>query len=160
HPGKPGSAHHHEIVAPAGPIDPDVGVLAVRNPKQEITGVFVHFACHSTVVGGDLFSPDYAGYLRKHLKARYGDVPVGFLLGPCGDITQVDNRSTGRESGPEYADLMGQRLAAEAIRVIGRTAWLKEAPIAAAVESVSIPVRADPDADAERPPYGLGSGDK
>jgi len=160
HPGKPGSPHHAAIVAPAGPIDPDIGVLAVRNPKQEITGIVVHFACHSTVVGGDLFSPDYAGYLRKHLKARYGDVPVCFLLGPCGDITQVDNMSTARESGPEYADLMGQRLAAEAIRVIGRMTWLQEAPTAATAESVPIAIRSDPDADAERPPYGLGSGDK
>jgi neutral ceramidase len=160
HPGKPGSPHHSAIVAPAGPIDPDVGVLAVRNPRQAITGIVVHFACHSTVVGGDLFSPDYAGYLRKHLKARYGDVPVCFLLGPCGDITQVDNMSTARESGPEYADLMGQRLAAEAIRVIGRMTWLKEAPTAATTETVPIAIRSEPDTDAERPPYGLGSGDK
>ena len=30
HPGKPGTEHHHKIVAPAGPIDPAVDVLAVR----------------------------------------------------------------------------------------------------------------------------------
>lgn len=160
HPGKPGTPHHPDIVAPAGPIDPDVGVLAVRNAKQAITGIVVHYTCHSTVVGGDLFSPDYAGYLRKHLKVRYGDIPVCFLLGPCGDITQVDNMSTARESGPEYADFMGQRLALETIRVIGRAAWLKNAATAATVETVPIPIRNDPDVDAERPAFGLGSGEK
>lgn len=160
HPGKPGTPHHADIVAPAGPIDPDVGVLAVRNAKQAITGIVVHYTCHSTVVGGDLFSPDYAGYLRKHLKARYGDIPVCFLLGPCGDITQVDNMSTARESGPEYADFMGQRLALETIRVIGRAAWLKDAATAATVETVHLPIRNDPDVDAERPAFGLGSGEK
>jgi hypothetical protein len=111
------------------------------------------------VVGGDLFSPDYTAYLRKHLKARYGDnTPVCFLLGPCGDITQVDNLSTARESGPEYADMMGQKLAAEAIRVIGRMIWQKEAPTAAVSETVSLSLRPDPDPDLERPPFGLGSG--
>jgi len=161
HPGKPGTPHHKEIVAPAGPIDPDVGVLAFRNPNGKVAGVFVNFACHSTVVGGDQFSPDYAGYLRKHLKAHYGeDTAVGFLLGACGDITQVDNMSTAREYGPEYADMMGRKLAAESVRVIGRAAWLKEAPLAVTNETVALPYRSETDFEAERPPFGLGSGEK
>src|SRR5437899_3010674 len=61
HPGKPRTPHHADIVGPAGPTDPEAGVLAARNPKGDVTGLVVHFACHSTVVGGDLFSPDYAG---------------------------------------------------------------------------------------------------
>lgn len=160
HPGKPGTPHHADIVAPAGPIDPDVGVLAVRTPgaKGKIAGVVVNFACHSTVVGGNLFSPDYAGYLRKHLHARYGEsTPVVFLLGPCGDITQVDNLSRAAEYGVEYADMMGMKLAAETSRVIDGLAWLAEAPTAAAVETVPIALRPEPDAERERPPFGLGS---
>jgi hypothetical protein len=163
HPGKPGTEHHAEIVAPAGPIDPDVGVLAVAEPGKEgepakVRGVVVHFACHSTVVGGDQFSPDYAGYLRKHLQARFGDsTPVVFLLGPCGDITQVDNLSTAREFGPDYADMMGRKLAAEAERVIGRVKWLDDAPLAVATETAPLAIRPEPDAEAERPPFGLGS---
>jgi hypothetical protein len=88
HPGKPGTPHHEEIVAPAGPIDPDVGVLAFRTPKmkdmtQKVVGVAVNFACHNTVVGGDQFSPDYVAYIRKHLQLHYGEnTPVVFLLGP------------------------------------------------------------------------------
>ena len=65
------------------------------------------------MVGGDQFTADYPHYLRAHLKARYGaETPVVFLLGACGDITQVDNRSTAVEFGPEHADMMGQKLAA------------------------------------------------
>jgi hypothetical protein len=164
HPGKPGTPHHHEIVAPAGPIDPDVGVLVVREPSAgpgkggAVRGVVVHFACHSTVVGGDQFSPDYAGYLRKHLKAHYGAAtPVCFLLGPCGDITQVDNLSAGRESGPEHADMMGMKLAGETIRAINRVSWLKEAPVATTIERVPVAIRGEPDAERERPAFGLGS---
>jgi neutral ceramidase len=159
HPGKPGTPHHADIVRPAGPIDPDVGVLAVRAPKGKVAGVVVTFACHSTVVGGDRFSPDYAGYLRRHLRARFGpETPVVFLLGACGDITQVDNRSTAREFGTEHADMMGMKLATEAARTIDRMTWLPEAPTAVATESVLLALRPDPDPDRERPAYGLGSG--
>jgi len=161
HPGKPGTQHHKDIVCPAGPIDPDVGVLAVRAPKGKLRGVVVHFSCHSTVVGGDLFSPDYAGYLRKHLKAHHGEsLPVCFLLGPCGDITQVDNQSSSIDFGVECADMMGQKLASESIRVIRRMRWLEEAPVSAAVEEVPCAIRDEPDVKRETPPFGLGSDGK
>jgi neutral ceramidase len=158
HPGKPETKNHADIVAPAGPIDPDVGVLAVRTAQGKVAGLVVNFACHSTVVGGDQFSPDYAGYLRKHLKAHYGEeTPVVFLLGPCGDITQVDNMATSRDFGKEHADMMGQKLAGETIRTIDRVTWLAKAPVNVAVETVMLAIRSDPDPDAERPAFGLGS---
>jgi neutral ceramidase len=159
HPGKPGTPHHAEIVAPAGPTDPEVGVLAFRHPGGKVAGVVVNFTCHCTVNGGDQFSPDYVGPLRQHLRAAYGEaVPVCFLQGACGDVTQVDNRSTARESGPEYADLFGRKLAAEVVRVVNRAAWLKEAKTAAATVPVTLAIRPDPDPDRERPAFGLGSG--
>jgi neutral ceramidase len=158
HPGKPGTKFNQDIISPAGPIDPDVGVLAVRAGKDKIAGIVVNFACHNTVVGGNQFSADYVGFLRKHLQAHYGETtPVVFLLGPCGDITQVDNQSTAREFGAEHANMMGMKLAAATIRTIDRMTWLTEAPTAAALETVQLAIRPEPDADAERPPYGLGS---
>jgi neutral ceramidase len=158
HPGKPGTPHHEEIVTPAGPIDPDVGVLAVRQNKDKIAGIVVNFACHNTVVGGNECSADYVGYLRKHLKSHYGDnTPIVFLLGPCGDITQVDNQSAAREFGVEHANMMGMKLASAAIRTIDRMTWLADAPTKVTTETAMLAIRAEPDADAERPPYGLGS---
>lgn len=159
HPGKPGTRHHAEIVRPAGPIDPDVGVLAVRRPGGPVAGVLVNFACHCTAMGGSLFSADYAGGLRRHLRARYGaDLPVVFLNGASGDITQVDNLSPAREFGPEHADLMGMKLAAEAARTISRMPWLKALSTAVATETVPVALRPEPDPAAEDPPFGLGSG--
>src|SRR5206468_11207961 len=103
HPGRPGTKYHDQIVRPAGPMDPDVGVLAVRKPGGAVVGVVVNFACHCTVVGGNQFSADYVAYLRKHLKAAYGEqTAVCFLNGACGDITQVDNMATAKEFGVEH----------------------------------------------------------
>jgi hypothetical protein len=161
HPGKPGTKYHDQIVMPAGPTDPEVGVLAVRNPKGKVRGVVVNFACHSTVVGGNLFSPDYVGYLRHHLRSVYGPTtPVCFLLGACGDITQVDNQSTSVDFGPELGDLMGRRLATEAERVIRRMKWLESGPVAAATRTVPCRIREEPDPEREIPPFGLGSDGK
>jgi len=159
HPGKPGSPHHREIVRPAGPIDPDVGILAARKPDGTILGVVVNFACHGTAVGGDRFSADFIGPLRKHLKASYGESSqVVFLNGACGDITQVDNLSPGNDFGPARAELMGSKLAAEAIRTIGRMTWMKTLATAAATETVPVRIRPEPDVSAEKPAFGLGSG--
>ncbi len=159
HPGKPGTPHHAEIVRPAGPVDPDVGVLAVRNSGGTITGVVVTFACHNTVVGGDSFSADYVGALRKHLKAVYGEAAqVVFLNGALGDITQVDNRATSNDFGPARADLMGAKLASEALRTLKSVTWMKTLSIAATTETVPVKIRPEPDAAAERPAFGLGSG--
>jgi hypothetical protein len=161
HPGKPGTPHHHEIVAPAGPTDPNVGALAVRPPSGEVCGIVVNFACHSTVVGGNQFSPDYPGYLRKHLKAIYGgDLPVVFLLGACGDVTQVNNLTPGSDFGPQHADMMGSKLAGEVVRTLRRMTWLNEAALAATSETIPLAYRPDPDVERERPPFGLGSGER
>ncbi len=159
HPGKPGTEHNAEIVRPAGPVDPDVGVLAFRaTGGGPILGVITHFGCHSTIVGGNKYHPDYAGPLRKHLRARYGEgIGAVFLLGPCGDITQVDNQAPGREFGIEYVEMFGQKLAMEAIRTVNRMEWLKDAPLAVTSEMVPLTVRADPDVKRETPAFGLGS---
>ncbi len=159
HPGKPGTEHNKDIVKIAGPTDPDVGVLAFRAAGGgPILGVVAHFGCHSTIVGGNQYHPDYAGPLRKHLKARYGEgTGAVFLLGPCGDITQVDNQAPGSEFGLDFVEMFGQKLALEAIRTVNRMEWKKEAQLAATSEQVPLTVRPEPDVERETPPYGLGS---
>ncbi len=160
HPGKPGTPHHQDIVGPAGPIDPDVGVLAFRAEAGKLIGIVVHFACHNTVMDGNQFSADYVGQLRKHLQRIYGEsTPVVFLLGACGDITQVDNRSTAREFGAAHADMMGSKLAAETSRTIDRLKWLKDTTLSACTVTVHLPVREEMDEERERPAFGLGSGE-
>lgn len=159
HPGKPGTKRHADIVAVAGPIDPDVGVLGFRGADGKPVGAVVNFACHSTVHGGPDFHPDYAGFLRKELKARYGPgFGVVFLLGCCGDITQVDNMSPGREGGPDYCAMMGGKLARETERVLARVEWLKDATVGHSTGTVPVSVRGEPDVARERPEFGLGSG--
>jgi hypothetical protein len=156
HPGK-GNA---DIVKPAGPIDPAVGVLAARAPGGELLGLFVNFACHLTVMGGDGFTADYVYPLRESLRRYYKkpQLPVGFLLGAAGDVTQVDNLRPGREFGEDWANMVGLALAAETAQTIGRLTWQGQAKLRAVQTSVPIRIREPRDGPAEPPSAGLGSG--
>ncbi len=97
-----------EIVEPAGPVDPEVGVIGVwdANKPNTLLGCVVNFACHATTSPGGI-SADYIYYLEKVIQGYYGkDCVVVFLPGASGDITQVDNRSPYRypDGGPLGAD--------------------------------------------------------
>ncbi|HEU5117739.1 MAG TPA: hypothetical protein VFT74_14020 [Isosphaeraceae bacterium] len=156
HPGK----GNPDIVHPAGPTDPDVGVLAARAPDGTLLGVLVNFACHLTIGRGQGFSADYVYSLRETLRRHYQrpDLPVGFLLGAAGDVTQVDNLRPGRESGPEWADLFGLALGAEVVQAVARMPWQKEAGLKAIRMTVPIPIRDEAEVARQTPKLGLGSG--
>jgi hypothetical protein len=157
HPGK----KHPDIIAPEGPIDPSVGVLAARAPGGSILGAFVNFACHATVGGGDGFSADYIRFLRDAIRRHVGNdkLPVGFLAGACGDVTQVDNQRAASEFGPAWARMMGDALGAEAIHAIARFDWRKDAiPLAGIRNSGPISLRSETDLRRPGPQLGLGSG--
>jgi neutral ceramidase len=156
HPGK----GNPDIVKSAGPIDPDVSVLAARTPSGELLGLFVNFACHLTVMGGSGFSADYVYNLRDTLRRHFKNphLPVGFLLGAAGDVTQVDNLRPGREFGEEWSNLFGLALGAEVIQTVARLTWRQEAEIRAVQTFVPIPIRDPRTAPVETPALGLGAG--
>src|SRR5439155_13450200 len=73
------------IVRPAGPSDPDVGILLARGVETKLpfAGATV-FATHSDTVGGTLYSADYAYYLQQTLREAFGkDFISAFGAGTC-----------------------------------------------------------------------------
>ena len=60
HPGK----GNPDIVAPAGPIDPAVGVLGAWSTTGTLLGCLVNFGCHCTTFSGGI-SADYVCYLER-----------------------------------------------------------------------------------------------
>ena len=78
HPGK----MNPDIVEPAGPIDPEVGVIAVENTQGQLLGCIVNYALHGTTLGGSLISADWPCYLRQTIRGGIGaDIGVVFLNG-------------------------------------------------------------------------------
>ena len=108
HPG----AGNPEIVGPAGPIDPQVGVVGVWDLKGDLLGCVVNFSCHATTSPGGI-SANWIGAMEQTLRRVTGDasLPVVFLQGACGDVTQVDNLTKFQNPGAEEwcADRRGTR---------------------------------------------------
>ncbi|RJS84277.1 hypothetical protein CW706_04345 [Candidatus Bathyarchaeota archaeon] len=116
HPGK----GNPNIVEPAGPIDPDVGVLSVWDSYGSFLGCIVNFTCHGTTMNGVEYSADWPYYLDKTIRSIMGwNSTVIFLNGACGDVTQVDNQSMREmEFGEKWSMRVGQKVGAEALKVI------------------------------------------
>ena len=77
-------------LAPDGPHDDTVGVLALRARDGELRAVLFDFATHPTVLGpANLqWSADWPGAARAALRAALDPPPViGFLQGAAGDVS-------------------------------------------------------------------------
>ncbi len=111
HPGK----RNPDIVKPAGPIDPEVGVVGAWSKDGKLLGCIVNYACHGTTPASG-FSANWIYYLEQAIRGVMGpDTVVVFLQGDCGDITQVDNLSAyPNVDGP----IVGGRVGAEAVKVL------------------------------------------
>ncbi len=115
HPGQ----GNPDIIGPAGPVDPDVGVIGAWNAEGKLTGCIVNFACHATTSPGGI-SANYIYYLEKAIRGMFGDeVIVVFVPGTSGDVTQVDNLSPVQPpQAEEWAQLVGGCVGAEAVKVL------------------------------------------
>lgn len=116
HPGQ----GNPNIVEPAGPTDPEVGVVGAWDTEGKLIGCVVNFACHATTAPGGT-SADYIYYMEKTIRGLMGeDAVVVFVPGASGDVTQVDNQSPHavRWSGEQASRLVGGRVGAEALKVL------------------------------------------
>jgi neutral ceramidase len=140
HPGQ----GNRDIVEPAGPVDPEVGVIGAWDAKDShrLLGCVVNFACHATTSPSGI-SANYIHYIEKVIQGYYGkDCVVVFLAGASGDITQVDNRSPYRNpDGERWAQFVGGKVGAEALKVLLTMERGTLAPVAARARVWDIPRR-------------------
>lgn len=115
HPGQ----GNPDMLKYAGPIDPEVGVIGAWTRTGELAGCIVNYACHATTSPGGI-SANWIYWLEKVIRGYYGpNVVVVFVQGASGDITQVDNLSPyAAPNGKEYAEIVGGRVGAEAVKTL------------------------------------------
>ena len=137
HPGK----LNPDIIEPAGPVDPEVGVVGCWRPDGGFLGCIVNFTCHGTT-GNPGASADWIYWLRKCITGAMGGGEVVLLNGACGDITQVNNLSDDEsESGPKWSRRVGQKVGAEALKVLCMAEPDDLLPVAARRELLKISTR-------------------
>lgn len=103
-----------DIVKVAGPIDPDVGMIAIRPPGEDrLSAVLTVFAMHLDTVGGTEYSADYPFYLERELRSAFNpDLISLFGAGTCGDINHVDVTTKTRRTTAELGTVLGRTAAA------------------------------------------------
>ena len=134
------------IIEPAGPIDPEVGVICFTRQDGTIKALYVNYSCHLDNVGGTEFSADYPGHLAVRLQERLDEKPfVLYTNGACGDINHIDARSPYRRKGHEHSRWMGETLAGDVCEALKDMTDLSNENIAVASKVIQLPMKEDAD---------------
>jgi hypothetical protein len=100
------------IVRPAGPIDPQVGIIALNEPgSNEPLAAIVAFAMHLDTVSGTEYSADYPKFVEDGLRKSLGaDFTFLFGAGTCGDINHIDVSTRERRKTPEIGRMLSDTI--------------------------------------------------
>ena len=139
-----------EIRCAEGSIDPELGVLCVKDMKDNVLGFAVNFTCHPTHHGGDnLISAGYPGRLAAQLKKAFGERCVTvFLNGAFGNIHHANQYDPGFKNDMEH---MGAVLAEDVQKLLPKMTFTDTASLGAATTTLKLPLR---DIDG---PYGVNA---
>lgn len=80
-----------QVVGPAGPTDPQLGVIKFcENEGDDPFAVIVNYSLHIDVTGGNLISADFPAVMTDLLRGVYGkDLVCLYVQGACGNINHV-----------------------------------------------------------------------
>jgi len=143
-------------VRPAGPTDPDVGVLALERPDGTPIAAAINYALHYVGGGPGLeVSADYFALVEEELNRMVGaGFPVLVANGCCGDINNINFREPHppRPSPDPWAQAwhVARVLAAESLKVWEQGLRHPQAPLGATAKEVPVPRRATPPAELHR----------
>jgi hypothetical protein len=84
-----------QIVMPAGPSDPEVGILYLEKPDAsgpaQAIATYVNFTMHTDTCGGSKFSADWPGALSRVLAGYHGSGHLTVVgNGACGNLNHLD----------------------------------------------------------------------
>jgi len=135
-------------LSPDGVTDPEVGVLAVREPgSRALVAVDLIYGMHPTVLHEDStpVSSDFPHYTRRHLQERLGAaLPVVYHTAPCGNQSP---RHFVRAQTFQEAERLGRKLGAAAVGAIERLAdddFTADGTLSGKLQEVDLPRRALP----------------
>jgi hypothetical protein len=144
------AVNNPDIIEPAGPIDPQVGIITVAKrgaEGQQPSAALVSFAMHAdTTGGGTLYSADYICALTQQLKQTFGsDFTVLFGAGTCGDINHRDVHKEKQRMADELGTMLGETVAGAIQK--GELSPIKQPALAVRTTKVTAPLQKINEAD-------------
>ncbi len=143
-PGKEQPELVQQIVAPDGPIDPQVAVVSFAAGQSQPLATLVNYSLHLDTIGGAAPSADFPYFLAKHLaEARDPGMLTVFSLGAAGNINHYDLLNAHgpyREKSRFEAARIGTILAAEVLQTLRHTRRLPIGPLRARTEAVRLAI--------------------
>lgn len=133
----------HNRAAEAGPIDPQVGALAVESEDGAPLAVVVNFACHAVALGGEnpLVSRDWPG-AAADLVSRELSAPPLFVQGACGDIDPAHANETGLQR-------TGWAVGGAALAALARAGEVELSPVRGMSRQIELPLTSPTRAEVE-----------
>ena len=132
---------------PAGPIDPQVGLLLFKRDGKPVAGLTV-FALHADTTGGTEFSADYPYFLAQHLQHDLGpDYLSVFAPGTCGDINHLDLSIARLQKSHEESQHIGDTLGSTIEAALKKLPVVEQPRLAVVSKTVPIPLQHYTDAE-------------
>jgi hypothetical protein len=134
-----------QVLRPAGPIDPEVGVVAFKNEAGQPLAILINFALHLDTVGGDQPSADFPFMVQRLVSAVHGpEALLYWASGASGNINHYDLTDPvrfRREKGLHESSRIGAILGADALRLYPRLNSVNSTPLRTARELVQLEYR-------------------
>jgi len=107
-----GDAKRLKGAVPAGPVDPEIGVIRIDDLKGNPLGILVNYACHSCTVGGRMISGDVPGLVSEVMnKSAKNNLMVAYLGGACGNVIFGNYKGLrGYELGHALANVLAAQI--------------------------------------------------
>jgi hypothetical protein len=134
-----------DIVEPVGPIDPELGVLCLREAEtHNIIAVLANYALHYVGGGESLsVSADYFGEFGRILPHMLGQDFVAIVANGCsGDVNNINVYEKQPQQKPyEQMEKVATMIAAEAAKTITPMTFMRECALAVANDFIKAGVR-------------------
>lgn len=126
------------VVRAAGPIDPEIALLTVRDEAGKSLGILSNFALHLDTLGGMKWSADYPFFIEQMLRKVSGPEVVSiFGTGCCGDINHVNPRSKDRNK----TDVIGHSIGESICKQLPQLRPLERADLVVKSKVVRLPLQ-------------------
>lgn len=140
-----------EIDAPAGPVDPEVGVVIIEELNGKPIATLINYTCHPAILAGDNFlvSEDYPGYTMRLIEKEKGGICL-FTNGAAGNINHINIFDPDQRRGFYEAERLGTILGKKVLSIISTAKPIPIEKLKMIREEIELPLRKIPISEIEK----------